>query len=348
MRDTFPDGSGYLAACTAGLPLSATTAAMHADLDAWSRAESTPTAYGDLAERGRAAFARLVAVSPDRVAIGSQTSVMVGFVAASIPDGAEVLVADGDFSSVVFPFLAQAHRGVRVRSVPLADLAASITADTWLVAWSAVQSATGVVADDGAIVATAAASGTRTLCDLTQAAGVRPVDASRYDVTVTHAYKWLCCPRGVAFLTVSDRALAEIRPVAAGWYAGDDVWSSCYGPDMTLAADARRFDVSPAWQAWSGAVPALEFFAASDMPSVWRHATRLGDRLCVGLGLAQQGQAVVTWADPDGCDLARLQAAGLVVSGRAGRVRVAFHLWNDDADVDAVLSALREPVSAAR
>jgi len=26
---------------------------------------------------------------------------------------------DGDFSSVVFPFLAQAHRGVRVRSVPL-------------------------------------------------------------------------------------------------------------------------------------------------------------------------------------------------------------------------------------
>lgn len=158
---------------------------------------------------------------------------------------------------------------------------------------------------------------------------------------MTHAYKWLCCPRGVAFLTVSDRALGELRPVQAGWYAGEDVWSSCYGPTMALAADARRLDVSPAWQAWSGAVPALEHLASLDMDAVWRHATRLGDRLCVGLGLAPQGRAIVTWADPTGTDLARLADAGLVASGRAGRVRVAFHLWNDDADVDAVVSALR-------
>lgn len=171
MDDVFAPAPGYLAACTAGLPTRATVAAMHADVDAWAAGEAGPLAYRALVERGRSAFARIVGVDAAHVAIGSQTSAMVAVVAASVPDGAEVLVADGDFSSVVFPFLAQAYRGVRVRSVPLDDLAASITRDTRLVAWSAIQSATGAVADDRAVVDAARATGTRTLCDLTQAAG---------------------------------------------------------------------------------------------------------------------------------------------------------------------------------
>jgi selenocysteine lyase/cysteine desulfurase len=88
-------------------------------------------------------------------------------------------------------------------------------------------------------------------------------------------------------------------------------------------------------------VPALRLFASLDVDSVWRHATRLGDRLCDRLGLAPQRQAIVTWEDASGMDLARLGVAGLAASGRAGRVRVAFHVWNDDADVDAVVEALR-------
>ncbi|KQO65307.1 class V aminotransferase [Curtobacterium sp. Leaf261] len=336
----FSAGRGYLAACTGGLPTRAAADAMRADTERWERGIVDPVASGAVADAGRAAFAAIVGAPVDRVAIGSQTSVFVSVVACSVPDGAEVLVVDGDFSSVVFPFLAQAHRGVRVRSVPLDTLAAAVTPDTAVVAWSAVQSATGALADDAVIRAAAAAVGALTVCDLTQAAGVLPVDATRYDVTVTHAYKWLCCPRGVAFMTVSDRALAELRPVQAGWYAGADVWSSCYGPAITLADDARRFDVSPAWQAWAGAVPALRFFASLDMASVWRHATGLADRLSGRLGLAPQGQAIVTWSDPSGADLARLQDAGLTVSGRAGRVRVAFHLWNDESDVDSVVAAL--------
>ena len=43
-----------------------------------------------------------------------------------------------------------------------------------------------------------------------------------------------------------DRALAELLPITAGWYSGADPWSSCYGPDLHLATDATRFDVSPA------------------------------------------------------------------------------------------------------
>ncbi|PZE68901.1 aminotransferase class V-fold PLP-dependent enzyme [Curtobacterium sp. MCBD17_021] len=357
--DSFPDGRGYLAACTAGLPTLGTLAAQRADLGAWSRAETSPAHYGALVEEGRALFADLVGIPAARVATGSQTSVMAAVVADALPDGAEVVVPDGDFSSVVFPFLVQSHRGVRVRSVPLDRLADSVGPDTALVAWSAVQSATGVVTDPEPVVAAARRVGALTLCDLTQAAGVLPVSAAPFDVTLTHAYKWLCAPRGVAFMTLSDTALGRLRPVQAGWYAGEEVWSSCYGPTMRLADDARRFDVSPAWQAWPGAVAALRHAVSLDPGAAWRHATGLADRLCDALGSPRQGrtaaaaagtgvaagsgadgQAIVTFPDADGTRLRGLTAAGLTASGRAGRLRVAFHHWNDEDDVTAVAAAL--------
>ena len=337
----FAGGRGYLAACTVGIPTTATRAAIIADLDAAAAGRPDPAGYSAAVERTRGYFATLVGVAPDRVAIGSQASVAAALVAAALPEGSEVLVADGDFSSVVLPFV-HSGRGLRVRSVPLAALADEMTADTALVAFSLVQSATGEVADADGIVAAAHRVGARTLCDATQAVGWMPVAASGFDALICHAYKWLCAPRGVSFLTVSERLAKEMPPLYAGWYAGQDPWSSCYGHEVDLASDAKRFDVSPAWQAFVGAEPALAMFAALDSYELYAHATGLASRFRTGMGLPapERVSAIVTWSDPDGCDLARLTSAGIVASGRAGRARVAFHLFNDDSDVERALGAL--------
>ncbi|MGK9146705.1 aminotransferase class V-fold PLP-dependent enzyme [Plantibacter flavus] len=341
----FPAGRGYLAACTLGLPTTDTSNALRADLDAWSSAGVDAAEYGTLVERVRESYSRLARMPSRNVAIGSQTSAMVSIVAASAPDGAEILCVEGDFSSLVAPFLLQAHRGVRVRHAPLEELAEHIDRSTWLVAYSVVQSATGAVADADAIRAAASANGALTLCDLTQAAGWLPVDAARDDITVCHAYKWLCAPRGVAFLTARDGVIDRLRPVQAGWYSGGDVWSSCYGPALHLAEDASRFDVSPAWQAWVGAEPAIDLFARVDGRAVHAHTTGLAARMMAGLGLPSPTNevlrsAIVTWPDTDGRDLRALRAAGITASGRAGRARVGFHLWNADEDVSSALAAL--------
>jgi selenocysteine lyase/cysteine desulfurase len=321
-----------------GIPPRATVDAQKADLEAWALAQKDPQDYDPVIERTRAHFASLVGVPAHQVATGSQTSVMTSVVAQAVPPGAEVLLVDGDFSSIVFPFL-QRH-DIVVRAVSLESLADSITDDTWLVAFSLVQSATGVVADSAAITRAAGAHGAFTFCDVTQAAGVHPVSASDFDVTVCHAYKWLCCPRGVAFMTLSERFEPLLTPLQAGWYAGDDVWQSCYGPQMHLATGVRRFDVSPAWPAWVGAEPAIRMFAELDMSEVWAYTSGLGDSLCDALRMPRQHQAIVTWADPERTDLAKLVAAGIRASGRAGRLRASFHIWNDQADVDAVVAAL--------
>jgi selenocysteine lyase/cysteine desulfurase len=332
--DEFREPRGYLAVASIGLPPDSAVAAMRADLNAWEAADRDPQGYDAGIARTRESYARLVGVPASRVAIGSQTSVLAALVAAAVPDGAEVLMPEGDFSSIEFPFLQRA--GIRTRVVPLEALADSITDDTWLVVFSLVQSATGVVADTDGILESAARHDAFTFCDVTQAAGVLPVDASRFDVTVCHTYKWLCSPRGVAFLTLSERFDPLLTPLQAGWYAGADVWTSTYGPAMHLATNARRFDVSPAWQAWIGAEPAIALFAGLDIGEVWALTSGLGDALCEAVGIPPQHQAIVTWPDASGGDLKKLIDAGTRVSGRAGRLRASFHLWNDLSDVEAV------------
>jgi selenocysteine lyase/cysteine desulfurase len=341
LRAAFDRVLGYLDAATMGLPPRAVVRALREHLDQWQAGRSKVPAFDDAVTASRRAYARLVGVDPSAVAVGSQVSPLTGLVAAGLPDGAEVVTVEGDFASVVFPFLVHADRGVTVRHVPLEALADEIRPGTSLVAFSLVQSGDGRVADVGAIREAARAAGARTFCDLTQAAGWLPVRAGDFDVTVCGTYKWLCCPRGTAFLTVRPGYAENLRPLHAGWYAGDSVWDSVYGPDMRLAADARRFDVSPGWPTWVGTAPALQLFADADPEAVHRHDTELADAFLAGLGHEPQGRAVVALPDPDGDLRRRLLEAGCAVAGRAGRVRIAFHVWNDHDDVERALAALR-------
>lgn len=347
LREAFAPAPGYLNAATLGLPPRATAQALQDALGAWQRGEACAVAYDAVVGRARRLYAELVGVDVSRVATGSQTSVTTGVLAASLPDGAQVVCVEGDFSSMVFPFLAQADRGVRVRHVPLDGLADAVDEGTDLVAFSLAQSADGRLADGPAVVEAARRVGATTYCDTTQALGWADVDASAYDVTVCSAYKWLCCPRGSAFTTVAQQTLERLRPVNAGWYAGESVWASCYGPQMALAADARRLDLSPAWLSWVGTVPSLELFAALPAGLARRHGCDLADQLRTRLGQQPQGRPVLALDDPHGALAAALSAAGCTVAGRAGRVRIAFHLWNDEADVDRAATALEGALARA-
>ena len=339
-RASFTAGRNYLSACTGGLPTRETAEAMHHFVDDWAAGRVDAAALGELVESCRALFGQLAGVPAARVAVGSQVSQLASIVATGVPDGGEVLCAEGDFSSLTHPFEQLAARRVRVRYAPVSELASAIRPSTSLVAFSLVQSATGEVADHAAIAEAARAAGARTLVDLTQSLGWLPVGAGTFDYTVCHAYKWLCAPRGTAFLTVRAGLDDTLTPLAAGWYSADDVWSSCYAGHTPLAAGAGRFDLSPAWPLLAGTEAALRGFASLDPAEVHAYDLSLADAARTVLGLPAGDSAIVTWADPTGSDLAQLTAAGISASGRAGNARVSFHLWNDLSDVAALGAAL--------
>ena len=268
-----------------------------------------PHAVDDGVAVSRAHFADLVGATADRVAINSQASPLVGLVAEALPAGAVVLIPEGEFTSVLWPFLARAERGeLTVHTVPVGRLPEAVATHPGrldLVACSVVQSADGTVTDPGPLTAAAHARGARTLFDVTQAAGWLPLAGSpghpgctEADWVVGGGYKWLLAPRGTAFLAGTTEALGLLRPVAAGWYAGDEPWQSVYGGPLRLATSARRLDISPAWPAWVGQRVALELLAGIGVEATHRHDLGLANRLRAGLGQPRATRPSSRWRCP--------------------------------------------------
>jgi selenocysteine lyase/cysteine desulfurase len=330
----------YVNTASIGLPPRRATDALDEAIEIWRTGRAEAAGYDELVDRARRRFADLVGVSPDRVAIGNQVSTFSALVATSLPDGARVLAAEEEFTSVLFPFMAHADRGVRVDTVPLSRLIESIRPGVTLVAVSAVQSADGRLVPGGleALAAAADAHGCLTYVDATQAVGWLPFEAGRFDFVSCAAYKWLMSPRGTAFGVVRPERLPMLRPLYAGWYAGDDIWTSIYGPPLRLASDARRLDISPAWLAWAGTLPALDLLAEVGIEAIHRHDVGLANGLRRRLGLPPGDSAIVTV--PAGGGLEALRAAGIRASMRAGAVRLSFHVHNTEEEVEAVAAAL--------
>lgn len=329
----------FLNSATMGLPPRRTTEAVERSLVEWASGRAEAPAYDVAVSRARSLYAALVGVDTALVAVGSQVSALAGLIAASLPAGSEVVTARGDFTSIVFPFHAQAARGVSVREVPLEHLADAVTGRTTLVSVSAVQSADGRVADLDALTSACEASGTRILLDITQAVGWLPVDAGRFAYTVSGGYKWQLAPRGTAFLTIQRDLLDDVVPQSAGWYAGGERWSSIYGAPLRLATDARRFDVSPAWLSWIGAVPSLELLTEVGTAALHAHALDLAHRFCAGVGIPDSRSAIVA-AVADEEVPALMRSAGIVGVTRAGRLRLSFHVSTSEQDVDTAIEVL--------
>lgn len=329
--------AGYLNTASIGVPPRTSVEKVRRTVDAWAVGGCLPSDFDTDVASGRAAYARLVGTGPEQVSIGGSGSALVGLVAAAVPDGTRVVTARDEFTSTTFPFAAQHARGVTVREVPLEEVAdAAAGAD--LVAVSVVQSADGRLVDLAGL-REAAAGGTTVVLDATQALGWLPLDLGWADMVVAGGYKWLLCPRGAAWMSTSPRLRETLVPHAANWYAGEDPWQSIYGLPLRLASDARALDTSPAWWCHVGAGVTLPWLASLDAAAVREHCVGLADAFLAGLGQEPQGSAIVSVDLPDA--LPRLTAAGVTASGRAGRTRLAFHLYNDGSDVERAVSALR-------
>ncbi|MFJ6782154.1 aminotransferase class V-fold PLP-dependent enzyme [Streptomyces yangpuensis] len=341
-RAEFAHSTTYLNSAKCGVVPRSAVAAMKELAEA--AGAGIPAGFGDFdrVNRARASFARLVGVDTDRVAVGSAVATHVGLVAASLPSGAEVLCPEGDFASVINPFVVRDD--LKVRFAPLESLAEAVGPDTALVSLSAVQSADGRKADLAAVRAATAAHGARMLVDASQAAGWLPFDASPYDYTVSVGFKWLLAVRGASFMTVSREAQDTLTPLHAGWVAAESMWDAVYGPMPELASSARRFDESPAFLAYHAAEVSLALIERIGIDAVHAHDTALAARYRAGL--ASLGHepvpgdgAIVSVPGLAGRQPA-LEAAGILTSARAGLLRASFHLYNTEAEVDRLLDVL--------
>ena len=341
VRAEFTPTSTFLNTASNGLLPARAVSALHEA--ALLRAEGRPlTALYEDVEACRAAYARLAGVPAGRVALGASVAAHTGLIAASLPAGAEVLTAEGDFTSVMNAF--HVRGDLKVRTVPLERIAESVRPGTALVAVSAVQSADGRIADLSALREAARAHGARTYVDFSQSAGWLPMDAGAHDFSAAVSFKWLLGPHGAAFLVV-PADFGGLTPLLAGWVAGEKPWESTYGPVAEYAHSARRFDLTHALFTFAGLRRSLDLIEELGVAAVHAHDVGLADRFRAGLvslghePVAAPGSAIVS-VPGLGARQPELSEAGIEVSDRAGNLRAAFHLYNTAADVDRLLDVL--------
>jgi selenocysteine lyase/cysteine desulfurase len=342
-------GSTYLDSATYGLPPRPTVEVMARALERWQSGSADWVEEWDVrGEACRAAFARLIAVEPERVALIPSASVGVGLIAANLTEHDEVVVPGEEFNSVLFPLLVAAHhKGTSVREVGFEHLADSVTPTTTLVAFSLVRSQSGETARQTEVVDAARQVGARTLIDATHAVPFVAVDP-RADFVVCAAYKHLLSPRGVAFLSIAREHWDSTPAWLANWRSARDPYHVYYGGPLDQSPSAARFDVSLAWHAWAGAAESLRLLADWQSAGVLSESLGLARRLADRLGLARpQGSIVSVPVEDAETVRVQLSGAGVKAAVRAGSVRLSTHVYNTPEDVDRAASVLQRFVPQA-
>jgi selenocysteine lyase/cysteine desulfurase len=127
-----------------------------------------------------------------------------------------------------------------------------------------------------------------------------------------------------------------VRPAQSGWTAAVD--GQYYGLEARLPDEARRLDQAPSWFTHVAAAPTLELVEAIGVDAIHQHDVGLANAFRTGLGMDPGSSAIVS-ADVPGAE-ERFAAADLRASVRGGRIRVSFHVYSTQSDVDRALDAL--------
>jgi L-cysteine/cystine lyase len=354
LRASFPvfERLAYLNAGTAGPWPAAATAATREVLEGAERDGRVGgyfRAGQELATRLRAAYAALLGGAPEDVALTSGTSDGITRVLAGLElgHGDEVLTSVGEHPGLTGPLgAAIAQRGVSVREVPLARIAAEAGPATRLVACSHVHWATGELAP-----AELAALDVPVLLDGAQGAGAVRVDVRALGCAFYAApgQKWLCGPVGTGMLWIDPAWQERVVPRGPSFL---NLASPSDGLRSPLQPDARRHD-APAMsvERCAAALAAHDVLAGQDWDAVLERSSALAATLAGALSdaghdvLPRGDTTLVTWRTDDAvAQRDRLAALGIVVRDIPQRpwLRASVGAWNDEGDLDRLLAAVRD------
>lgn len=313
----------------------------------------------------RERLARLMGVPVEDLALTKNTGHGLSIVADGLrlESGDNVVAADCEYPSVVYPWYARQDQGIETRLFPtrpdgtlsLEDAAARMDKRTRVLTLSWVQFGTGFRADLAAWAELAHAHGAIFIVDVIQGLGALPLKAQEWgaDVVATGVHKWQLAPGGSGGLYVAPHVLDRMRLVNMGAVSVVDVAPFdplVFHPKPT----ARRFE--------EGTPNALGLFGLDAALSLLEEIglERIGDRVLevtrrAADGLTAKGYQVASPQEDsqragivmfghskydNDALLAALTTAHVAAAVRGGKVRFAPHFYNTDEEIDQAIAAL--------
>lgn len=318
--------------------------------------------------RCRELLAGMLSVRAEQIAFMRNTSDGFAAVAAGLEwkAGDNIVTFGNEFPANFYPWRRVRDRsGVELRICPERDgryevdeLIDMIDSNTRVVAVSAVQFASGFRADLERIGKAARNVDAIFAVDMIQGLGQMGFDleAAKVDVAAGASHKWLCAPEGCGILYVSERARERVDPVFVGWISVETPWDF----------DDREQPFKPNALAWeSGTGPSSLFYGLEQslslldrtgLDNIRRYLAELSGYLCERL--AGTNYRIISSREPSEASAIvciehlgglhcnevaqRLRDAGVIVSPRGDRLRIAPHFYNNKEDIDRLIDALPE------
>jgi isopenicillin-N epimerase len=292
----------------------------------------------------RARLGAYVGARPGNLALVTNASSALNAVARSLPlgPGDEVLLGDAEYGGMelLWQFVAQ-RTGATVRRVPFAELDPGPS--TRVVFCSHVEWTSGRVNDVAEACRRARAAGALSVIDGAHAPGQIDLELEGLgaDVYAGNCHKWLCAPKGSAFLYARPEVQRLIDPLVVSWDWGEgrpfaDVhrWQGTRDPSALLAVPA-----------------AIDFQAEHDWPAVRGRCHRLLCEARERLGLEPLADTFVQMlglrlpvADGDAVQRRLRERNRIEVpvleTAHGWVLRISLQAYNDEADVDVLVDAL--------
>ncbi|MGH7102924.1 MAG: aminotransferase class V-fold PLP-dependent enzyme [Acetobacteraceae bacterium] len=322
--------------------------------------------------RARTAAAALIGAEPDDIALISSVSYGVATAAkiVQVPAGSRVLLIEDDHSSPVLEWMARAEEAGFVLDVVrrpedgdwtaavLEAIARRGAAPLSLASMSSVHWSDGGIVDLARIAAALRNRGAALLVDATHAVGAMPLDVKTLDpdFLVFPTYKWVLGPYGRAFLYVAKRRQDGV-PLEQTSYGrrGVNAEHTTYLADTGFVAGARRFDMGERdhFVSMEMASIGMEMVARWGVSAISERLGWLTGQLAEGLGNLGvrmpeprlRAPHILSLGFPKAMPdqlIPQLKAANVHVAGRLGRMRISPHVYNDEQDIAAFVSAFRK------
>jgi len=276
---------------------------------------------GQLLEQARQALARYLGAEPAHLAFVPNATTGVNIVARSLflQAGDEILSTNHEYGACDAAFRFACERcGAVYRKVTIAlpyqaaefvdRLMAQVTPRTRLIFLSHLTSATALIFPVGALCAAARARGVMTLVDGAHAPGQIALSLEHIgaDFYTGNGHKWMCGPKGSAFLHARPQHHAQLQAPVVSWgYVAEELQAGAKTGGPTTAKLDHYTGVDTLqrrlqWQgtrdisAWLALPEAISFQAAHGWPALQTHchhmAVQAMHALCQRWGLEPIGQ----------------------------------------------------------
>lgn len=307
--------------------------------------------YGAV-EDCRTRAAGFIGATTDEIGFVPNTSMAITAAALMFEGHGAVVIGADEHPSVATPWLARGYEVRRAARDPDGRItpdsyARAMTSATRVLAVSHVRFDDGQVNDLAALAALARANGAHLVVDATQSAGILPIDVGvGIDVLGFAGFKWMNAGYGGGVLYVRDGLLARYGlPIAGNRSRATESLDEVVALDPLLKAKAFELGTVPVANLMAlGA--ALELVSSIGADRILDRVAALTGRLRAGLariGLKTASQALSPIVSVIVAESAQalnvMEAAGVHVADRAGRIRVAVSWYNDEADIDRCLEA---------